>query len=799
MKFTNKKVTKTFPFLLIFTTIFVIIFFLFYPLQKAFAKEKSSSVFAKKYQTLSVNKKVQYEIKNKKNSDFVRFSISNSSLAFIHKKTGLLTTKKPGKVTITAKIFNKKQQNIKTLHDTVYIIKKKNILPNAIFRIKENINPWNFTLTLSCSRILLKNEISSDTLTILPKGKSAPKLTASFSKLSSDGKEITYTLSSSSQKKLCPGDFSMDGNYILESTCFSKKLSFTYYERLTKNTLSGFVLKEDGNPIKNALLSLKRTGLPDLTCFSDTNGHYTFQNAFNSTSLTVEKDGYQKRMINNPAISSEGTTCENIILRSSWDTSAAINFLVTDIEDNPISNALISILSTKKTTDSINNTPKNTDSYIDKNDILYSGATDSTGTLLLTNSNALPAAPCSILTLDQNASLSYSSSAQLFSTNTTILPSSILNSTDNYTIYVSKFSPDNVSSAYQTQKLEFSFCNLITNQATIHIRLEKCQNIKIDNLILNYTNSLSDCCLISLSFYHPKQKKSFYQYIISREQFTNNDTKEFYSQNSLSIADCTIHLSSSLPLTIPDDRYYFSITILSKENTTIAASAIVPITIQNSSLLSDPITLHQPRFARVLAYSEANVNVLSDNSFLLYQKCDNYYFLIHTFYAKNITKNNNYYTTASILLSHLLPEQNYLLLCKNKSLFINHFTCFFTTELNIYLTKNNAEYSSVPISKIQCLSADNKENSSIPLDFSSDHIPISYHICHTITEEFIRSSKTYPNCVMAFYQRNGTLLSLNLMIPPANQEVIHSSNRSNSIIDIYTNKEILITNQDSYS
>ena len=791
MKFTNKKTLKVLTIFLIFTVIISTFISLLFTFHQASAKTKSSASFVKKYQSLSVNKEVQYQIKNLKKTEYAHFFISDTTLASIQKETGLLIPKKAGKLTITAKIYNKKQQLIKTLKDNISIKKNKSILPNASFQLKETINPWNFTLILSCNRILLKSEISSDTLTILPKGKTTPKLTASFTSLSSDGKEVIYTLTSSSQKKLCPGDCSMDGNYILKSTCFSKKLSLTYEERLTENTLSGFILKENGNPIKNALLSLKRTGLSDKTCFSDSNGYYQFKNISNPASLTIEKEGYQTKNIINPVISSEGTTCENIILRSSKDTSATLKFLITDTKNNPISDAVITILKRKDTdTDnSYSSASSSNNITIDKENILFSSTTDSTGTLLLTNSDSLTSAPCSNLNLHQNATLSYTASTQLFSTNTSILPSSILNTVDNYTIYISKFSPDHVSSAYQTQRLDFSFSDLITNQANIHIKLNKCQHLTINNFTLCTTNSLIDIHTLSLYFYHPEHRKSFYQYTISKEQFTQNKGN--------------ITLSSNLPLSIPDGTYYLSVEALSEGNTTLEASAIFPIIIQNSILSltnTNSISLNPTRFARILAYSDSIDNLLSDCSFQLYQKCDCYYFFINTFNIKTSTKkSNNNYTTATILLSHLLPEQNYLLLPTDNRFSLKETALFFTTENNTYLTKNEAEYSTSPITKIQCILTDNYEHSDIEKDFSSNTISIAYHTIHIISQDFIRSSKSYPNCVMALYQKDGSLLSLHLTLPATDLKTIYSSNKTNSIIDIYTNKEILITNQDSYS
>ena len=223
----------------------------------AVSSSAASPAFVKKYPTITVGKSVQYQIKHLNKNHFVTFSVSDSSIASIHQKTGKLLAKKAGKLTVKAVIRNKKHRKIYQLKDTILIKKKKTYLPNASFQIKKTINPWNFTVTLSCNRILLENEIKDSSLTVFPKGKSTPKLKAGFLELSPNGKEITYLFNNDSQKKLCPGDFSMDGNYTLQSSHFRKKLSLTYEERLPKNTLSGFVFKQDGNPVKNAILSLK--------------------------------------------------------------------------------------------------------------------------------------------------------------------------------------------------------------------------------------------------------------------------------------------------------------------------------------------------------------------------------------------------------------------------------------------------------------------------------------------------------------------------------------------------------------
>lgn len=743
------------------------------------AKAKNNISFFKKYQTVTLHNPLKYEIKNLQKTDSVFFSTSNSSLASINKKSGLLTPKKTGTVTVTAKIYNKKNVLLKTLHDTI-TIKKKHCIPNAFFKTKKNINSWNFTFTLSCSRILLKSEISSDILNISPKGKTSPKLTASFSKLSSDGKTITYKLSPSSQKKLCPGDSSMNGTYILKSSSFSQKLTVTYKERLTNNTISGFVLKEDGSPIKNALLSLKKQGIAKQNCYSDSNGHYSFQNVVSSDTLIVSKDGFQTKKVDNPTVSREGITCENIILRSSDCSSAAIKFLVTDKKNVSIPDADIYLLSgtSANTIDTVNN--KTSAGFIKEDVILYSGKTDNNGTILLTSFDKNKNAPCSCIDIDNDSKLSYSANTKLFSTNTVKLSNSILNTADYYTIIVQSFFPDNITASYQTQLFTFSFSDLLTEHAEIHILLSKNTTITLDNIIFYSADSLSDCHTLSISLYHPQQNKSFYQAALSNENFKRENNE--------------IILTASLPLSIPDGTYYISVKALSKSDILLAASSILPITITDSKILSENILLEQPRFARLLAYLNESDNLLDNVSFNLYQKCDNFYFYIKSIAGKSFQKNNADFYTASLLLSGLHEKCQYLLLPAGNSFQVRNSTPFSVTSENSYLSENSAWYSS-PIIKLECLLS--SENNISSFYFSNNTSPfINAPHCHTISQKFIRSSNNYPNCVFAYYKKNGTLLSLSLTLSPINQNKVFSFSNSNTITDIYINKKILITNQD---
>lgn len=778
MTHSNKKPTKNFAFFLIITILLSILLSLFCPFisYANTSKAASSPCFAVKYHTLSVNQKVRYQIKYLKKEYSVSYTVSNPSLAHISKETGILTPKKAGNIIVKAVIFKKNHKKIKTLTNKITITNRKNILPNAVFKIKKSINPYNFTISLSCSRILLRKEIQSDILTILPKGKKAPVLNAVFSNLSKDGKEVTYTLSPSSQKKLCPGNFSMDGNYTLKSTCFSNKLALTYEERLPQNTLSGFVFRMDGNPVKNALISLKKGTVTMKKCYTNQYGHYKLRSVFDGDSLTVEKDGYQKTVLQNPTISEKGTTCENIILRSLSESSVNLKFLVTDTDNNPLPDASIQIFENKKIQQNANS--ESTDSF-EKNNLLYSDKTDASGTLLLSNRTTSSASSCSNLTIQEKTVLSYAASLNLSSANTEILPSSVLNTMDNYTIYVNKFEAENSSSAYATQKIQFSFYNLITNQAFLHIKLKKCDNTQIKNLTLNYDNPLSHCHAISLHFYHSGNPSSFYQHTIDNRFFQIENNK--------------ITITSYLPITLPDNTYFLSVNALTEDGMILAKSPVLPVSIQNSCLSSGTISLYHSRYARALVYGDFTEYFPYKVSFHLYQKCGENYFYMDTYSTTPFTKNASDFITANLLLSNLLPNQNYFLLPASEEISTKELLSFPTALHNTFLSKENANYSNTPLLQIHCITTKHA-NSDCLENLSSDKIKIKYHTFHNISENFIRSSRNYPNSVIAVYLKNGKLLSTTLTIPPAdNKKVIQSS--TSNIIDIYTNKEILITNQ----
>jgi len=738
----------------------------------------SAPVFAKNYYTAIIGKKITYKIKNLKKTDTVSYSVSNRKLASIDKKQGILLPKKEGTITVKAMIRRKKKK-FKTLINKIAIIKNETILPNASFQIQETINPWDFTLTLSCSRILLKKEIKNSNLTILPKGKSAPKLKANYTKLSSDGKTVTYTLMSSSQKKLCPGDDSMNGTYTLQSDFFQKKLSLSYQERLSNDTLSGFVLHPDGNPINNALVSLK-TKSDTKQCYSDENGHYKISGISNPISLTAKKDGFQTVSVNNITSHKKGVSCENILMHPKTNTPLTIEFRVTDQENQPISNASICL---RKDTEKIE------------------GKTDSSGSMFLTQNNEANnfPAPCTNLSIDRKKYLSYTSSYCPSSQNRLTLPSDFLNTSEIYTAYVSKPSFAEKVSSFQPQKISFSFTDLMTSHLWIQVTLFPCPSLTVSSFSLPYNTLLpsSSFSFLNLQLFQTGQSKSFFSYQIKKNAF--------YCEN-----DKILLPSLLLPISLSDGSYCLQLQTLSKENEVIGESPILPITIKDAHLAipENSFSISSPRFARILVYGKFTDKKPVMASFHLYQKYKTQYFFIGTISSDLFIQHNAELYSASLIIPHLIAGQDYLLSTTPDGYITKTQYTFLANSKNTFPTIKEAVHSVSPLAQILCTAKTSltlSDTASLVTSddtLHADQIPdVSAAFTHEITQNFVRSCTNYPNCVIAFYRLNGTFLTASFTNQPAHNTIntsIPLSNPKASIIDIYTNQKTIVTNQKSY-
>lgn len=744
---------------------------------------RTKPVFAQKYSSLTPGEKASFHVRSLVKGEFVRYAISDKSLASINKKTGKLLALKKGTVTVYAKIYNRNKKHIFTIKNKISIHTKNFHLSNASFQIKKKLNPWNFTLSLSCSRILLRKEIQNSKITIYPKKKTNKKVTASFSRLSSDGKTVFYTFSPTEQKKLCPGDSSMNGTYYLTSTHFSKKLSFFYQERIAKQSLSGFVFYSNGNPVAKALVSLK-TEKSVRKAKTDNFGHYCIRKIKKADSLTVSKKGCIDAVISQPVISEKGTICENVILHSKKDVSASASFLVTDTQNTPVANASVSLIRQSK------RVTKNTACMdnIPKECIVYSGTTDSNGKIIFANTEHSTSSTCgyTCITTDENTHIAYSKEKQASAKNTILLSESQFSALDRYAVYIEK---ESEAASYLSQKVTFSLKEMLNNHAFFHIRLSENPDLTIPSLCLQPTRQSSQISVekASFLFYNPTQKSILYEKVFDR--------------NALIFQDSSLLTPSiKLPHFPQNSSCYLQIRLYDAASQLIEASPLLPLFQKNHTLTfqnSDNdtvISLLPTYYARFLICFSQMPDSANSISFCLSQKTGEAYCYTDTISIKTVKQISKTLYCANLIVPNLFLEKDYLLTTENTTVAIEPYT--FTADVShAYPTETEALSCITPLAKIFCIPL--HTDKFIPLE-NGKAVPFYYHSLHEITMSQLRSCKTYPNSVLAFYDKNGILLYSLLTDPITAEDASVLSKKTYTSYDIYTNHYLLRTTQTAY-
>lgn len=770
-----------------FSSVFFLGFFLsllFGSMPKSVSASEKAPALQKITDNLTVGKSIKLSVKNLPENSFVFFFSSDSKTASVHRNTGKLFAKKKGTVTISAQIYqqNKKIKTIKTKLN----IQSKDYIENAQFSLKKTINPYDYTIMLKSSRIILKKEIMKSRLTITPEGKKAPKLSASFSELSKDGKDIVYLLNPSSRKKLCPHDNSMNGNYIIKSNSFKKKLKANYEERLDTEDISGFVMDIEGTPLSNTFISYETTD-GTASSYTDETGHYEIKKTGTPVSLSAEKEGYHSETLTSLLLSKKGTICENFILKSEKNSNLTMDFFIKDETGTPVPDAQIYLFKEgAKTTENSQSSPKDAllseISSFSLKDALISETTGEDGTLLFTNSENSQdeSSPYTKITATDTASFSLLSSHIPLCSKKTILPETIHHN-EKYVLFILK-NTKTASPSYEPCRLSFSPSFFYTGNLYFEITLKKNKLLDASKLTINfespeYSEKIST---FSFSFYEAGQKKPI---------FDMNGTP------------ISMFSSPEFPVSFSDGTYYLKISALDKNGEILYFSPITEIKIKNSQILPVKINLRKKTYSRLLAYfSGENFSGHSENrvSFELYQKTGNNYFYLTTVSSSDFKQTISDLYTADFSLSCLLPSHTYLFLPENKPL---RPSTFFTTEISadhLYPTEAFA-LMSPPFSKCSCIfqtAASESADIPVPDDFFSDNIRIYSQKELEISKEQIRTEPSYLNSVIALYKKDGTFISTTLSAKLDKNTVF--SKKTDMIIDIYTNHELLLTNQSSY-
>lgn len=763
------------------------IFFLLFPLlllffvtvsYKSANAQSNAPVFKNVVSSLAVGKSTTLTIKNLPKKGYARFYSSNGQAASVQKRTGKLKALKAGNTTITAKIYNKNKKKTTTLKTEITIYEEYQYLPNVHFSVEENINPWNYTITLKASRILLKNEINMSILSLVPEGKTSPDLTAAFSSLSEDGKEITYLFNSSSQKKLCPHDGSMNGNYKIRSNSFSETMTTNYTERLGKEDISGFVLDSTGVPIANTFISYK-TSAEAMTTNTDETGHYLVKASGTPLSLTARKEGYRTETLTSLHTSDAGTICENIILKTDTEDKLSFDFCIMDEEKNPISEAAIYLLAK----DAVSSGGAETaEKEFLPSDILFSGRTDQKGVLSISD-HAVKNVTCSKILLQHDYELSFLSSYTSPAPSQEPFPAKLVPD-EEYTLYFCKNDADG-SVSYQPSVLTFSPSSFFTDHFYFEIFLEKKELLNTSNVSVRWEASDFGEILetLTFSFFKSNEKKAFYK---SLQTLEKNAEKNHSDPGTFSV--------QTIPVSLADGTYYLRITGQNKAGKTIISSPVSRITIENSSISPITIFLQKNAYCRLLAYySGENLSSLSI-SLDIYQKTEGHYFFMKTVTSAAFAKSLSDLFTADLSISSLLAGQTYLFLSHDEKLHLSSYIICDITADNLYQKEEDA-LSSPPFLQCPCTCSISSTN-QMPEGFSQEKIRINSKTNISITKEMVRSASSYPNTVIAMYEKNGTFISTSLL-PKLDKNTAFAQNTS-AIIDIYTNKELMITNQEAY-
>lgn len=710
--------------------------------------------FNYKYHQLKVGKTCHFSIKYKRKTDKIIYTSSNKHIASIGKRTGVCTGKKPGRVTIYAKIYRGKNKKSFTLRHSLRVI-KSTLLPNASFRMVQSINPYNYTVKIRCSRILLKKEVRKSKLTLTKKGNSSP-LTACFSSLSSNGRELTYTLTSRSQKKLCPKNGTMNGTYRLSSSLFRKKLSATYRERIGNYALSGYVFSPEGNPVNKAYIKCK-TKYSVMTCYTDSRGYYHLEKAKNPVSLTITKSGCLSETLTDLATSAKTTRCENIILHTRAQNSFSAQFHVTEQRGTAISNASI---------------------YLLQGSYTVTGETDKQGNVLFYTDTVPHASPCTKWSIGQQRTLTYENNFTPTTAHSKKIQSLSLDKT--CTLLIGK-KPQENSPGYEFYQFTLCPSDYISQQFYFDVKLSDSSTLSLKNLSLRCDNIDSRLCT-ALHF-------SLYQEGCTKPVFITRFTKDFFS-----IASNRISFSQDVPCSVPEGLYYVRIEMIDEKENTIAFFPMAALSVREGNFPPRQLSCLPSSYGRILAHGDfASTNATA--SFERYQCVEGQYYYIDTL-STQVFQGEKWDTkTANLIIPCMEAETSYLLLPVKGNITGESHIKFTAAGDGIFVDKNTAiSYS--PLGKVSCIPTPENYSPELPSELVENTGIPGAATKITATKSYVRSCPSYPNSVTVFYKKDGTFLSASLTTSPSQN--INTAKNNHTIMDIYTNGKTLSTTQNSY-
>ena len=299
---------------MIFCAIFSLALLLTFPPIISHGKTTKTS-FENRYNAIYIGKTYKYNIVNPPKKAKIKFAVSNNKLATINQNSGILYPRKKGSVTIKAFVTDINKNQKLTLKKTVKIKALKTVKKDTSeipFSLPSTyVNSINYTVKLKAAKIMQTSEVKSSHIQLV---KQKHELKGQFKNLSANGRYITYELDNDAVKQLTPGDRTMDGTYTMSCSLSSRKLNINYAEHFVGQSVTGFVMTPEGNPVENANITISNNNFTVNTT-SDKNGYYNVRFPKPETVvLTVSCNNYYTRTIKDIYLKIPKSVCKNIVM-----------------------------------------------------------------------------------------------------------------------------------------------------------------------------------------------------------------------------------------------------------------------------------------------------------------------------------------------------------------------------------------------------------------------------------------------------------------------------------------------------
>lgn len=649
--------------------------------------------------------------------------------------------------------------------------KSKRLLKHTKLSVSKQINPWNHTLILYSSRILLRSEVRHSSLTLSQKTnkKSAKIIKAKFLSLSKNGRKITYQLNAKSRHYLCSGDGTKNGFYKITSSLFTKSLLTKYRERLSPNTLSGFVLSQTGSPVPSAKVFLQNERKKKVkSTKTDPSGYYCFRNISNSNlSISVQKKGYANSKISSlqPA---KKSLCQNIILAPLSEKNLAVTCILQNEQCEPLSSTSVIL------TDSSSHP-------------IAQGKTDQEGRITFSNIKKPISNGFSLINYHKTRTHASFQNHSFPQSNFMITPLAKALKRRN-TYYLTIVPKDSASSIkYQRERFSFSFSSFLTDQVVFQVQLQKLSILNPKKISVNMdTLSPPKVTPSNLSF-------SLYSSVPSSSKapclFHANVPLHKALVSPFSLSETTLpSLLQEKSVYIEDGSYYIHLQGLNSSLRPISSSSFFSIKVQDGFISPVNCTLFTAKNMKILLYGNFPVpKTPSSLSFHLFQQYHSIWFPVQEVSSSILSSVSPSSCKAFINLYGITAKEKYLLISSNPNYSIIQGQSFSTKADTLFSNLSNL---TVPSHQIICQFEKLNQifKSSADLETSLSSIPNTHHI----NTQFLQTSDSYPNTVYAFYQSNGTLLSTFL----TSKSFYPQKNRT--FYDCYTNGATLRTSQPVY-